>query len=346
MSAFAPPDPNATVEYGFRVPRYLENATWFQASSWAWAGFVGLLFAALAAWGFGIAGPHFSMTLHGAYLTVLPALAAVILFRQGGFDLSMGAVAGTAAAVCASLVQEGEVPLSTGLVAGMMVALAFGVAHAALVGFLRVPGFLATVFSMMIGKGLVLSITEGKTLFVGELPSSLQEGLTTADLVGWGLVAAVVLAGFVLYQLRAPRPPSAQPSWVLQSLALGAPYLASSLIAGATGLLLMFYVRAATTAHGQGMEQDALFAVVLGGTWLAGRAANVVGTLAGALALAMLQNDLMLMNVSVPAALRFKAQLVLAFLVIGVVVHILLGGASAGRKAAAGAPSAMPPIPG
>jgi ribose/xylose/arabinose/galactoside ABC-type transport system permease subunit len=342
--AFAFPDPEAPVEYGLRVPAYLENASWRQAASWAWAGLVALLFAVTAMWGVGIGGEQFSRELGHAYLTVLPALMAVVLFRQGGVDLSMGAVAGTAAAVCASLVQGGEVPPQVGLVVGMLAALAFGLAHAALVGFLRVPGFLATVFSMLIGRSVVLSITQGRSIFLPELRPMADS--VTPDLVGWALVAAVFVVALLLFQLRGPRDPGTAPSWARQSLALGLPYLASSLVAGATGLLLMFYVGAATTSHGQGLEQDAVIAVILGGTWLAGRAANVVGTLLGALALAALQADLAMANVKPATGFRVEAELALFFLVVGVVFHMLVGGAYAQRKSAASAPAAMPPIPG
>ena len=67
-------------------------------------------------------------------------------------------------------------------------------------------------------------------------------------------------------------------------------YLGSGLCAGLAGALAAAYSASGVTIVGEGLELDAIAAVVIGGTLLTGGAGTVAGTVAGVLLLRVIQN--------------------------------------------------------
>jgi ribose transport system permease protein len=67
-------------------------------------------------------------------------------------------------------------------------------------------------------------------------------------------------------------------------------YLVSGLTAGLAGALAAAYSASGVTIVGEGLELEAIAAVVIGGTLLTGGAGTVGGTLAGVLLLRVIQN--------------------------------------------------------
>ena len=67
--------------------------------------------------------------------------------------------------------------------------------------------------------------------------------------------------------------------------------------AGLAGVIFAARVESGQPKAGEGYELDAIAAVVLGGTALAGGRGRIVGTLIGALIIGVLSNGLVLMNV-------------------------------------------------
>jgi ribose transport system permease protein len=74
-------------------------------------------------------------------------------------------------------------------------------------------------------------------------------------------------------------------------------YLIMGACAGLAGVIFAARVESGQPKAGEGYELDAIAAVVLGGTALAGGRGRIVGTLIGALIIGVLSNGLVLMNV-------------------------------------------------
>ena len=75
-------------------------------------------------------------------------------------------------------------------------------------------------------------------------------------------------------------------------------YVFNGVLAALAGLILASRLVSAQPTAGNGYELDAIAAVVLGGTSLAGGQGSVLGTILGALIIGVLNNALNLMDVS------------------------------------------------
>ncbi|GAB6108700.1 hypothetical protein JCM19376_26560 [Fusibacter bizertensis] len=75
-------------------------------------------------------------------------------------------------------------------------------------------------------------------------------------------------------------------------------YGISGLLAALAGIIITARLSSAQPTAGTGYELDAIAAVVLGGTSLAGGIGTILGTVTGALIIGVLNNALNLMNVS------------------------------------------------
>jgi len=84
-----------------------------------------------------------------------------------------------------------------------------------------------------------------------------------------------------------------------------------SLLAGVAGLVLAGYVGYADQWIGRGYDLDAIAAVVIGGTSLAGGRGGIGGTLAGVLLVTVLLNLVLLLNLNVQWQLVVKGMVII-----------------------------------
>ncbi|MBS3995448.1 MAG: ribose ABC transporter permease, partial [Alkaliphilus sp.] len=89
-------------------------------------------------------------------------------------------------------------------------------------------------------------------------------------------------------------------------------YAISGLLAALAGIILTSRLSSAQPNAGMGYELDAIAAVVLGGTSLAGGMGSVLGTITGALIIGILNNALNILNVSSYYQMMVKGLVILA----------------------------------
>lgn len=241
--------------------------------------------------------------LRQASIVAVMAVGMTFVIAAAEIDLSVGSVAGLASITAAIVISHfGTVP---GVLAGLAVGALVGTINGALVAFVRIPSFLVTLAMMGIAVGVAQWVTQSapqpildstfNTVFgsgnIGPLPG----------LVVW-MGIAVAIGAVVLRKARFGR----------QVLATGANRVAAD-YSGVKTARITFRVMllAATTAAlagmlyagrlhsgrfqwGAGDELNAIAAVILGGTALSGGRGSVVGTLFGALLMALINNGLIL----------------------------------------------------
>jgi len=248
----------------------------------------------------------------------LLAVGMTLVIASGGIDLSVGSVMAIAGAVAARAIVVGDPPLVVVIAAGLLVAAAAGLWNGLLVAWLGLQPIVATLILLVAGRGIAQLLTDGQ-IIVFERPAF--EFLGTGALLGlpftvWlaaGVAVVVVAAlratSFGLYleavggNERAARL-SGLPVGRTKLLA----YTVCGLCAGLAGLIATADIKAADANNcGMYLELDAILAVVLGGTSLAGGRARLLGSLAGALLMQTLTTTMLMRGIGPPYALVVKA---------------------------------------
>jgi len=87
-------------------------------------------------------------------------------------------------------------------------------------------------------------------------------------------------------------------------------YLVCGLTAAMGGLVLSGYIGIGDNTSGQGLELEAIAAVVIGGTTLTGGRGSVIGTVGGVLLLALLYNLLVILNIAQSGRLMLQGAVI------------------------------------
>ncbi len=235
----------------------------------------------------------------------------VILTR--GIDLSVGSILALAMVIAADLLRNSGMNPLLAIGVGVAAGAVLGLVNGALVAYLRIPPFIATLGMMVFARGAALQYTEGKPITglasLGEgfrwLGSSTIAGIPTS------IFAAALL--YLLAYLLLEHTPFGRFIFGLgdnedAAYLSGLPvkriklfvYSLSGALAALAGVILVGRLDSAQPSAGTGYEFDAIAAVVVGGTSFDGGEGSVWGTLIGVLIIAILENGLNLLNVASP----------------------------------------------
>jgi simple sugar transport system permease protein len=265
------------------------------------------LFVAMAAFGAlrydGFLSPQvfLNLLIDNAFLCVV-AVGMTFVILSGGIDLSVGAVIALTTMIAATLLDHGWNPY-----AAMAFVLVFGALFGALQGFLiqrfNLAPFIVTLAGMFLARGCCYlistqSIPIGDATFATIAQARIPVGFGASLTIGAVIALVVVVAamrvahstefGRTVYALG-----GGESSARLMGLATGrtkiAVYLLSGLLAALAGIVMTFYMLSGYSLHAVGLELDAIAAVVIGGTLLAGGVGYVAGTLFGVLILGIIQ---------------------------------------------------------
>jgi len=270
----------------------------------------GLLGLALVLWAL---TPHFltiSNLLNIAEQATIIAIIAVgmtFVIITGGIDLSVGSVLAFAGVVMASVLHSG-LPLPLALIVGLGAGLLCGLVNGLLITVGRLPPFIATLGMMSVARGAALMFTEGRPISgFSESFRSLATGevfrIPAPVII---MIGVYVIAHFILRRTKLGRytyaiggnEEAALLSGINVKLYKTMVYGLAGLLSGLAAILLTARLNSAQPIAGMSYELDAIAATVIGGTSLLGGEGTVVGTLIGALIMAVLRNGLNLLGVS------------------------------------------------
>ncbi|MFM1334751.1 ribose ABC transporter permease [Yersinia enterocolitica] len=257
-------------------------------------------------------------------VNAIMAVGMTLVILTSGIDLSVGSLLALTGAVAASIV---------GLEVNALVAVGAALALGAFVGGItgvivakgKVQAFIATLVMMLLLRGVTMVYTNG---------SPINTGFTdVADTFGWfgigrplgiptpiWLMAIVFIAAwYMLHHTRLGRyiyalggnESATRLSGISVDKVKIIVYSLCGLLAALAGIIEVARLSSAQPTAGTGYELDAIAAVVLGGTSLAGGKGLIVGTLIGALILGFLNNGLNLLGVSSYYQMIVKAVVIL-----------------------------------
>nr|WP_223844044.1 ABC transporter permease [Rhizobium gallicum] len=237
------------------------------------------------------------------------AIGVTFVILTKGIDLSVGSVMAIAGMIAASLVTEtNEHFVLFGIFAGLAAGAGLGLVNGVLVAAVKVPPFVVTLGMLSVARGLTLIFSEGRPIpnlsdpfkWIGSgqimyIPVPIVI-LFVVFLIGWTVLNYTTFGRYV-YAVGGNEK-AARTSGISTKVIVGATYVISGLLAGLAGLVLTARTTAALPQAGIGYELDAIAAVVIGGTSLAGGRGSLLGTLIGALIIGTINNGMDLMGVS------------------------------------------------
>jgi ribose transport system permease protein len=316
-----------------------EMSDWTARNRWIWSLLgVLILWALLSAVTSQLSFSSLSGVAISSSFLVLVALGemAVVTTGGGNIDLSIANVMTLSAYLALIVVGGHDSRLFLGIVATLALGVVVGALNAVLVLLARIPAIIATLAT---GYVLATASLLANRAIPGFTTAPTLRMIATARLFGFPIMAivAVVVVGsasFVLGRTAYGRTLSAVGQNAIAArlagvrtirVAAGA-FLASSVLAAFTGLLLGAYVGGAFLEMGQPFLLQSLGAVVLGGTLIFGGSATSVGTMFGAILLVLIVTTMQI------AKLPPGTQDVVEGIVI-IAVLALAGGTSLRRRA-------------
>ncbi|GAB3607853.1 ABC transporter permease [Conyzicola nivalis] len=237
-----------------------------------------------------------------ASVTGVLAIGMTFVIISGGIDLSVGSVLGLSSVVATLAAVQASAasfwPLM--IIVALAVGLAAGVINGIIIAYGNVVAFMATLAMLIAARGFaeILSNRTTQTVKVrGFLEFSDGNFLGVPTLV-W-IFILVSAAGWILLN---------RTTFGRRTVAIGGNreaarlaginvkrhivylYALSGLTAGIAGIMLTGRTTSGTSTHGTLYELDAIAAVVVGGTLLAGGRGTIVGTVLGILIFNVLTN--------------------------------------------------------
>lgn len=279
--------------------------------------------------------------------TLLLSLGMTLVIATGGIDLSVGAIMALAGATTACLVARptdsplhfinvhGSLPLV--LMGALAIGLLAGLWNGSLVAYARIQPIVATLILMVAGRGAAQLLTNGQIPtfnhagleFIG---SGSLLGLPMPVLIGIGasllilLLARSTSLGLFAEAIGNNRRAS-RIAGVNASLVILFCYAITGVLAAVAGVIVTSDIRAADVNNtGLYLELDAILAVAIGGTSLAGGRFYLVGSIIGAIVIQTLTTTILARGVPPEATLLAKAGVIVALCLLQTERFRALGG--------------------
>lgn len=238
------------------------------------------------------------------------ALGATLVIITGGIDLSVGTGAFLCAIMAGRFLIVWDLPFGVGLLCTLAFGALMGAFSGTCVAIFRIPPFIATLAVMQAAMGMSMLMAPNKApIYFSDLPqfTQLSQGKLIPGVWNAILVFAllVVVAWFLLNRTLLGRYDLAIGSNEEATALSGVNvrkwkiiiYAVAGIFTACAGIMVAARLGQARPGIGMGYELQAIAAVVIGGTSLAGGRGSMFGTLIGALIIAVLNNGLSIINV-------------------------------------------------
>ena len=235
------------------------------------------------------------------------AIGMTFVIITGGIDVSVGSVVAIASAAGVGLIKFMGAPWWLGMLCIVLVGIVFGLINGVSVTYLRMPAFLVTLSTMGIGRGLTLVMSGGRSWHA--LPPQFG-AISTTTIAGFPVMIPAVVVMYVLSYVVLQRTAygrklfalggnkeSARVSGISVKRIEMVAYVVCGSLAGVAAIFQTARLNSFWAAMGTGFEFQAIAAVVIGGTSLAGGIGTTWGTLMGVLLMGVINNALNLWGI-------------------------------------------------
>lgn len=242
-------------------------------------------------------------------VNALIAFGMTFVILTAGIDLSVGSILALGSALTAGLLTSGMDPVLAVLI-GLLIGLALGAINGLIITKGRVAPFIATLATMTIYRGITLVYTDGRPI-TGLSDSFTFEMIGKGYIFGIPFPVILMLIAFAILYFILKKTVFGRQVYAIggneeASILSGIKadrvkiwvYSITGMLSVLAGIILTSRLNSAQPTAGASFELDAIAAVVIGGTSLAGGKGKIVGTLIGALIIGVIDNGLNLLNVS------------------------------------------------
>lgn len=244
------------------------------------------------------------------------AIACTFVIITSGIDLAVGTLMTFCAVMAGVLMVYWGLPFWVGVPGAIIFGVLIGMINGSLIAKLKIPPFIATLGMMLLLKGLSLVISGTKPIYFSDIPEFTL--ISQDSLIGY-LIPALPIPNAVLILFIV----AIAGAFILNKTVLGTYtfalgsneeavrlsgvnvdrwkiviYALAGGLCGIAGLMIASRLNSAQPALGPGYEMDAIAAVVIGGTSLAGGVGTILGTIIGAFIISVLTNGLRIMSVA------------------------------------------------
>ncbi|MDN3954827.1 ABC transporter permease [Sporolactobacillus laevolacticus] len=244
-------------------------------------------------------------------INALIAFGMTFVILTAGIDLSVGSILALTGAITAELIVNGT-PVWLAIIVGILLGVILGVFNGLLIAYGKAAPFIATLATMIIYRGATYVFTNGNPIAGANMNNSFFfQFMGRGYLVGIPFPVIIMVIAFVILYVFLHKTAFGRQTYALggnerAAFVAGVKtkkvtiliYLISGFMAALAGMILTSRLSSAQPDAGTAYEMDAIAAVVLGGTSLAGGKGRLFGTLIGALIIGALNNGMNLLGIS------------------------------------------------
>ena len=252
---------------------------------------------------------------------LIAATAMTFVITTGGIDLSVGSILAIVNATCAILLKY-QFDWVLVIFILIFIGIICGLVQGYFIAFEGLPAFIVTLAGMSAIRGIALLMTEGFTIPIDKNLGIIFLGR------GWYLgipvpaiiAVVVIIIGYVLLNNTkygqyvtgiGSNNEAVRRSGVNIKLYTLITYVFCGISASIGGIIIAARLGSGSSNAGVMFELEVIAAVVLGGTNLFGGRGTIMGTVLGALTIAVIGNGLILLHVS-----PFYTQIVTGFIIL------------------------------
>lgn len=293
---------------------------------------------------FSIASPSFFsvgtlrnlLRQNAALLIVSVGLTFVML--TGGNDLSVGANAAVSAAVGAYVMQmmggrNLVLSAACGILSSIAVGTFFGLVNGVLVGYLGINGFITTLGTMSLTRGLAKALTESSRISISNDIYNWM-GQEQIGILPVTIFPILIISAFAVYLLKYSRfgrntyavggnRVTARAAGINARKHIMLVYVLLGAFVGVASIISAGRVTSAQALANTNFEFEVITAVILGGTSLFGGVGTIAGTLFGCLIMAIINTGILMLDIQYSMQYFAKALLIVAAVYVNIQSEIV-----------------------
>jgi ribose transport system permease protein len=240
----------------------------------------------------------------------LVALGMTFVILTGGIDLSVGAILGLTGMILGLMILGG-IPEAITIIVVLVLGAILGFTNGVFISKLKLQPFIVTLATMAMFRGITLIISDGIPAMNVTQNAPILDFFSQGKIFGIPFPSIIFVIVFLILMIILQNTvfgrgvyaiggneEVARLSTVPTNRVKTMVYVISGITSAFAGIILTSRLSSAQPTAGQSYEMDAIAAVVIGGTSLAGGRGRIFGTFIGVLIIGVINNGLNIIGVS------------------------------------------------